>query len=71
MYITTFNGKYLGCNKDGKFYLASDFQDSNINQNELEWTVISLENNYVAILNYNSQYLMTSLIIVLKQKEIQ
>ena len=61
MYITNFNGKYLGCNSDGKFYLTSDFQDSNINQSELEWTIISLENNYVSILNYNSQYLMTSL----------
>jgi len=57
MYITTFNGKYLGCNKDGKFYLALDFQNSNINQNELEWTIISLEDNKIAILNSNNLYL--------------
>jgi hypothetical protein len=61
MYITSFNGRYLGCKSDGKFYLASDFQNSNINQSELEWTIISLENNYVSILNSNSQYLMTNL----------
>ena len=57
MYITTYNGKYLGCNKDGKFYLASDFQNSNINQSELEWSIISLEDNRVAILNSNMLYL--------------
>ena len=61
MYITSFNGKYLGCNSDGRFYLVSDFQDSNINQSELEWTIISLENNHISILNSASQYLMTSL----------
>lgn len=61
MYITSFNGSYLGCNSDGKFYLAQDYQDSKINQSELEWTIISLENNYVSIINSNSQYLMTSL----------
>lgn len=61
MYITSFNGKYLGCNSDGKFYLVSDFQDSSINQSELEWTIISLENNQISILNSESQYLMTSL----------
>ena len=61
MYITSFNGSYLGCNSDGKFYLAQDYQDSKINQSELEWTVVSLENNYVSIINSNSQYLMTNL----------
>lgn len=61
MYITTFDGKYLGCDKDGKFYLALDFQNSNINQNELEWTIIALEDNRVAILNYNKMYLSVSL----------
>jgi len=61
MYITTFDGKYLGCDKDGKFYLALDFHNPNINQNELEWTIIALENNRVAILNSNKLYLSVSL----------
>ena len=71
MYITTFNGKYLACNKEGKFYLVNDFQDSNINQSELEWTIVSLENNSIAVLNPYSMYLMVGIeIIVLKLKVI-
>ena len=61
MYLTNFSGRYLACNKEGKFYLVTDFQNSKINQSDLEWSIISLEDNKISILSNYGKYLTATL----------
>ena len=60
IFLTTFNEHYLGCNKDGDFYIVKDFQNENVNQSDLEWQIVSLEENVISLMSSHLKYLTVS-----------
>jgi hypothetical protein len=57
IFLTTFDGHHLACNQEGHFYLVKDFQNENINQNDLEWHIVSLGDNIISIMSSHMKYL--------------
>lgn len=51
MMITSNDGRYLGCNNQGKLYHKSDYNKVDINQEEIEWSFISHGNNKFSIMS--------------------
>ena len=51
MMITSHDGKYLGTDKDGKLYHIKNYRDQGINQEELEWSLISHGDNKFSIMS--------------------
>ena len=48
---STYDGKYLGTRENGNLYHVIDYNIEGINQNELEWSVISQGDNKFSIMS--------------------
>lgn len=60
MMITSNDGKYLGCNSKGKLYHVSNYNDTEVNQEEIEWSFISHGDNKYSIMSVAHHKYLTS-----------
>lgn len=58
--ITSYDGKYLGVRENGLLYHVTDYNQQGINQQELEWSVISQGDNKFSIMSVANQKYINS-----------
>lgn len=58
--ITSNDGKYLGTKKDGKLYHVNNYQEPNVNQTELEWSIVPRSEGKISIMSNAYQTYLTS-----------
>ena len=58
--ITSNDGKYLGTKADGKLYHVNNYQEPNINQSELEWSIVPRGDGKISIMSNAYQTYLTS-----------